>query len=194
MTPLIKINMLPYREQLDQKKKSQFNRLMLLSLLAGIGLCAFTYMTLSGMKLNQESRNQQLTDGIALLDEKIQEVAGLEKEKAAFLSRKQKVEELENKRFEAARIIDMLNAVAPEGVYLTGIKATDPQNYTLSGKATSDSKIADFMRVIPTTQVFEQPALSSIKKVEAVQEFELTVALSATSVSKQTDTSTDTAQ
>lgn len=186
--------MLPYREQLDQKKKSQFNRLMLLSLLVGLGLCAFSYMTLSGMKLNQESRNQQLTAGIALLDEKIQEVATLEKEKAAFLARKQKVEELENKRFEAARIIDTLNAVAPEGVYLTGIKAVDAKNYTLSGKATSDSKIADFMRVIPTTHVFEQPALSSIKKVDAVQEFELKVALSSMSAANQAAASADAAK
>lgn len=186
--------MLPYREQLDQKKKSQFNRLMLLSLLVGLGLCAFSYMTLSGMKLNQESRNQQLTAGIALLDERIQEVATLEKEKAAFLARKQKVEELENKRFEAARIIDTLNAVAPEGVYLTGIKAVDAKNYTLSGKATSDSKIADFMRVIPTTHVFEQPALSSIKKVDAVQEFELKVALSAMSAINQAAASADAAK
>lgn len=194
MTPLIKINMLPYREQLDQQKKSQFNRLLLLSLLVGIGLCAFAYMTLSGMKLNQESRNQQLTSGIALLDEKIKEVATLEKEKATFLARKQKVEELENKRFEAARIIDTLNAVAPEGVYLTGIKATDTRNYTLSGKATSDSKIADFMRVIPTTHVFDQPALSSIKKVDAVQEFELTVSLSAMSAAHHAEATADTAQ
>lgn len=103
----------------------------------------------------------------------------MEAEKRDFLARKAKVEELENKRFEAARMIDSLNTVAPEGVYLTGIKAKDVSTYTLSGKATSDSKIADFMRVIPSTNVFGQPSLDSINKVESVQEFELTVAVSA---------------
>lgn len=179
MIPLIQLNMLPYREEQDKQKKAQFTRLMVFSGLVGVGLLVLTYLSLSGMILNQESRNQQLTDGIAQLDIQIKEVETLEAEKRDFLARKAKVEELENKRFEAARMIDSLNTVAPEGVYLTGIKAKDVSTYTLSGKATSDSKIADFMRVIPSTNVFGQPSLDSINKVESVQEFELTVAVSA---------------
>ena len=171
--------MLPYREEQDKQKKAQFTRLMVFSGLVGVGLLVLTYVSLSGMILNQESRNQQLTDGIAQLDIQIKEVETLEAEKRDFLARKAKVEELENKRFEAARMIDSLNTVAPEGIYLTGIKAKDVSTYTLSGKATSDSKIADFMRVIPSTNVFGQPSLDSINKVESVQEFELTVAVSA---------------
>ena len=171
--------MLPYREEQDKQKKAQFTRLMVFSALVGVGLLVLTYVSLSGMILNQESRNQQLTDGIAQLDIQIKEVETLEAEKRDFLARKAKVEELENKRFEAARMIDSLNTVAPEGVYLTGIKAKDVSTYTLSGKATSDSKIADFMRVIPSTNVFGQPSLDRINKVESVQEFELTVAVSA---------------
>lgn len=179
MIPLIQLNMLPYREEQDKQKKAQFTRLMVFSGLVGVGLLVLTYVSLSGMILNQESRNQQLTDGIAQLDIQIKEVETLEAEKRDFLARKAKVEELENKRFEAAKMIDSLNTVAPEGVYLTGIKAKDVSTYTLSGKATSDSKIADFMRVIPSTNVFGQPSLDSINKVESVQEFELTVAVSA---------------
>ena len=179
MIPLIQLNMLPYREEQDKQKKAQFTRLMVFSGLVGVGLLVLTYVSLSGMILNQESRNEQLTDGIAQLDIQIKEVETLEAEKRDFLARKAKVEELENKRFEAARMIDSLNTVAPEGVYLTGIKAKDVSTYTLSGKATSDSKIADFMRVIPSTNVFGQPSLDSINKVESVQEFELTVAVSA---------------
>lgn len=178
MIPLIQLNMLPYREEQDKQKKAQFTRLMVFSSLVGVGLLVLTYVSLSGMILNQESRNQQLTAGIEQLNIQIKEVETLEAEKRDFLARKAKVEELENKRFEAARMIDSLNTVAPEGVYLTGIKAKDVSTYTLSGKATSDSKIADFMRVIPSTNVFGQPSLDSINKVESVQEFELTVAVS----------------
>ena len=179
MIPLIQLNMLPYREEQDKQKKAQFTRLMVFSGLVGVGLLVLTYVSLSGMILNQESRNQQLTAGIEQLNIQIKEVETLEAEKRDFLARKAKVEELENKRFEAARMIDSLNTVAPEGVYLTGIKAKDVSTYTLSGKATSDSKIADFMRVIPSTNVFGQPSLDSINKVESVQEFELTVAVSS---------------
>lgn len=175
--------MLPYREEQDKQKKAQFTRLMIFSGLIGVGLLVFTYVSLSGLILNQESRNQQLTAGIEQLNIQIKEVETLEAEKRDFLARKAKVEELENKRFEAARMIDSLNTVAPEGVYLTGIKAKDVSTYTLSGKATSDSKIADFMRVIPSTNVFGQPSLDSINKVESVQEFELTVAVASVPMS-----------
>lgn len=183
MIPLIQLNMLPYREEQDKQKKAQFTRLMIFSGLIGVGLLVFTYVSLSGLILNQESRNQQLTAGIDQLNIQIKEVETLEAEKRDFLARKAKVEELENKRFEAARMIDSLNTVAPEGVYLTGIKAKDVSTYTLSGKATSDSKIADFMRVIPSTNVFGQPSLDSINKVESVQEFELTVAVASAPMS-----------
>ncbi len=175
--------MLPYREEQDKQKKAQFTRFMIFSGLCGVGLLIFTYVSLSGLILNQESRNQQLTAGIDQLNIQIKEVETLEAEKRDFLARKAKVEELENKRFEAARMIDSLNTVAPEGVYLTGIKAKDVSTYTLSGKATSDSKIADFMRVIPSTNVFGQPSLDSINKVESVQEFELTVAVASAPMS-----------
>lgn len=175
--------MLPYREEQDKQKKAQFTRLMIFSGLIGVGLLVFTYVSLSGLILNQESRNQQLTAGIDQLNIQIKEVETLEAEKRDFLARKAKVEELENKRFEAARMIVSLNTVAPEGVYLTGIKAKDVSTYTLSGKATSDSKIADFMRVIPSTNVFGQPSLDSINKVESVQEFELTVAVASVPMS-----------
>ena len=183
MIPLIQLNMLPYREEQDKQKKAQFTRLMIFSGLIGVGLLVFTYVSLSGLILNQESRNQQLTAGIDQLNIQIKEVETLEAEKRDFLARKAKVEELENKRFEAARMIDSLNTVAPEGVYLTGIKAKDVSTYTLSGKATSDSKIADFMRVIPSTNVFGHPSLDSINKVESVQEFELTVAVASAPMS-----------
>ena len=175
--------MLPYREEQDKQKKAKFTRFMIFSGLFGVGLLIFTYVSLSGLILNQESRNQQLTAGIEQLNIQIKEVETLEAEKRDFLARKAKVEELENKRFEAARMIDSLNTVAPEGVYLTGIKAKDVSTYTLSGKATSDSKIADFMRVIPSTNVFGQPSLDSINKVESVQEFELTVAVASAPMS-----------
>ena len=175
--------MLPYREEQDKQKKAKFTRFMIFSGLFGVGLLIFTYVSLSGLILNQESRNQQLTAGIDQLNIQIKEVETLEAEKRDFLARKAKVEELENKRFEAARMIDSLNTVAPEGVYLTGIKAKDVSTYTLSGKATSDSKIADFMRVIPSTNVFGQPSLDSINKVESVQEFELTVAVASVPMS-----------
>ena len=53
MIPLIQLNMLPYREEQDKQKKAQFTRLMVFSGLIGVGLLVFTYVSLSGLILNQ---------------------------------------------------------------------------------------------------------------------------------------------
>lgn len=177
MIELIKINLLPYREEIQQKKKQQFKTLMLFALLVGIGLSALAYLGIGNAVSSQEKRNEFLSQQITKLEEDLLEINKLQKEKEDFLSRKQKVEELQEKRFQAAYIIDTLNVLIPEGAYLTAINAENPTTYTISGKATSDNKIAMFMRSIPSTGIFMQPELLNIKKVDNAQEFTLKVLL-----------------
>ena len=180
MIPMIKINLLPYREALMQQQKQKFKSLMLLGLLLALALAALSYFAFNGSIASQEGRNQVLKDGLTQLDGQIAEIKKLQAEKASFLARKQKVEELESKRFEAARIVDTLNTLVPEGLYLTAITGDDanPDNYSISGKAISDSKIAMFMRAIPSTGLFNSAELDNIKKVNDAQEFVVKVSLS----------------
>lgn len=57
MTELIKINLLPYREEIKQRKRQQFKILMLSSLLIGVGLSAIAYLAINNAISDQESRN-----------------------------------------------------------------------------------------------------------------------------------------
>lgn len=177
MISLIKINLLPYREAQLQKQKQQFKSLMLLCFLCGLAAAGLGWFYLNQTIDTHTERNQVLTQGIADLDKEIQEIEKLELEKANFLARKRKVEELETQRFEAARLLDTLNTVIPEGVYLTNIAGQDALNYNLYGKAISDSKIAMFMRAIPSTGLFNNPELVSIKKTDDAQDFVLKMTL-----------------
>lgn len=177
MIELTRINLLPYREEIQQKKKQQFKALMLLALLVGLGLSALIYFAINRAIDNQQSRNSLLEQEITKLDQNLVEIKKLQEEKEDFLARKQKVEELQEKRFQAASILDSLNVLIPEGAYITDIKADSPESYTISGKAISDNKIAMFMRSIPSTGLFMQPELLSIKKVDNAQEFTLKVLL-----------------
>lgn len=178
MIELTRINLLPYREQIEQRQKQNFQTLMLLAAGIGVGLAALTYMGISAAISKQEERNAFLTQEIELEDKKLGEIKKLREEKRNFLDRKQKIEELQHKRFQAAYIVDTLNVLIPDGTYLTAIKAdTAPDTYLLNGRATSDNKIAIFMRSIPSTGLFMQPELLSIKQVENSQEFSLKVLL-----------------
>ena len=177
MIEFTKINLLPYREEIKQRKKQQFNILMLSALLVGVGLSVLAYVSINSAISNQESRNQFLETEISKLDTDLGEIKKLQQEKENFLAKKQKVEELQEKRSQAAYIIDTLNGLTPENTYLTAVNAENPTTYTITGRAMSDNKIAMLMRALPSTGVFSQPELLSIKKNDNYQEFTLRVLL-----------------
>lgn len=173
MIELTRINLLPYREEIKQRKQQQFKVLMLGAFAVGLGLAAATYLGIDSAISNQEGRNNFLQTEIDRLDRELGEIDKLQQEKEAFLAKKLKVEELQEKRYQAAYILDSLNALTPDNTYLTALEAESPTNYKISGHAISDNKIAVMMRSLPSTGIFLQPELLSIKKVDNYQEFTL---------------------
>lgn len=173
MIELTRINLLPYREEIKQRKQQQFKVLMLGAFAVGLGLAAATYLGIDSAISNQEGRNNFLQTEIDRLDRELGEIDKLQQEKEAFLAKKLKVEELQEKRYQAAYILDSLNALTPDNTYLTALEAEGPTSYKISGHAVSDNKIAVMMRSLPSTGIFLQPELLSIKKVDNYQEFTL---------------------
>ena len=173
MIELTRINLLPYREEIKQRKQQQFKVLMLGTFAVGLGLAAATYLGIDSAISNQEGRNNFLQTEIDRLDRELGEIDKLQQEKEAFLAKKLKVEELQEKRYQAAYILDSLNALTPDNTYLTALEAESPTSYKISGRAISDNKIAVMMRSLPSTGIFLQPELLSIKKVDNYQEFTL---------------------
>ncbi|MBI0097354.1 MULTISPECIES: PilN domain-containing protein [Snodgrassella] len=178
MLPLLKINLLPYREALQAKQKKQFQTLLAGAALIGFGLAFLGYLAVESRVSSQESRNLVLENGIKKLDSEIAEISKLQEERKNFIARQEKVEELSNKRFEAARILDTLNTVAPLGLYITSIEAQNSSTYIVNGKAFSDAKTAAFMNAIPG-QLFSTPELLNIKRVNNVQEFSIRIPLNS---------------
>ncbi|WNS83532.1 PilN domain-containing protein [Neisseria sp. DTU_2021_1001991_1_SI_NGA_ILE_055] len=173
MIELTRINLLPYREEIKQRKQQQFKILMLGAFAVGLGLAAATYLSIDSAISNQEGRNNFLQTEIDRLDRELGEIDKLQQEKEAFLAKKLKVEELQEKRYQAAYILDSLNTLTPDNTYLTALEAESPTSYKISGHAISDNKIAVMMRSLPSTGIFLQPELLSIKKVDNYQEFTL---------------------
>ena len=182
MTELIKINLLPYREEIKQRKRQQFKILMLSSLLIGIGLSAIAYLAINSAISDQESRNAFLEAEIIKLDNDLGEIKKLQQEKENFLAKKQNVEELQEQRSQAAYIIDSLNVVIPDNTYITSLDAENPTSYKITGRAISDNKIAMFMRSLPSTGIFTQPELLEIKKIDNYQEFNIKSMIGSASI------------
>ncbi|HEZ3347172.1 TPA: PilN domain-containing protein [Neisseria meningitidis] len=177
MNNLIKINLLPYREEMNKRKQQQFKTLMYGAVLTGVAAVAATYLFIDNMINNQSERNTLLETSIAHLDTELSEIQKLKQEKDAFLIKKNKIEELQLKRLQAAKIIDSLNEAVPGSTYLTSLDAVTADSYRLSGRTSSDNRVAAMMRAMPNTGIFKQPELLSIKKNNSHQEFTLQATL-----------------
>ncbi|ELL01017.1 TPA: PilN domain-containing protein [Neisseria meningitidis] len=177
MNNLIKINLLPYREEMNKRKQQQFKTLMYGAVLTGVAAVAATYLFIDNMINNQSERNTLLETSIAHLDTELSEIQKLKQEKDAFLIKKNKIEELQLKRLQAAKILDSLNEAVPGSTYLTSLDAVTADSYRLSGRTFSDNRVAAMMRAMPNTGIFKQPELLSIKKNNSHQEFTLQATL-----------------
>lgn len=177
MNNLIKINLLPYREEMNKRKQQQFKTLMYGAVLTGVAAVAATYLFIDNMINNQSERNTLLETSIAHLDTELSEIQKLKQEKDVFLIKKNKIEELQLKRLQAAKILDSLNEAVPESTYLTSLDAVTADSYRLNGRTSSDNRVAAMMRAMPNTGIFKQPELLSIKKNNSYQEFTLQATL-----------------
>ena len=177
MNNLIKINLLPYREEMNKRKQQQFKTLMYGAVLTGVAAVAATYLFIDNMINNQSERNTLLETSLAHLDTELSEIQKLKQEKDAFLIKKNKIEELQLKRLQAAKILDSLNEAVPESTYLTSLDAVTADSYRLNGRTSSDNRVAAMMRAMPNTGIFKQPELLSIKKNNSYQEFTLQATL-----------------
>ncbi|ENS5908399.1 PilN domain-containing protein [Neisseria gonorrhoeae] len=177
MNNLIKINLLPYREEMNKRKQQQFKTLMYGAVLTGVAAVAATYLFIDNMTNKQSEKNTLLEISIAHLDTELSEIQKLKQEKDAFLIKKNKIGELQIKRLQAAKILDSLNEAVPGSTYLTSLDAVTADSYRLSGRTSSDNRVAAMMRAMPNTGIFKQPELLSIKKNNSHQEFTLQATL-----------------
>ena len=157
---MIRINLLPHRQ--ERRRERQRQMVTLLVMVAGLGLLTvfLGYTVLAARIENQESRNNFLRGQISELDKQIAEIKQVKEETQALLSRKQVVESLQANRSEAVHVLDQMLRVMPEGCYLNGIKQAGA-NINLVGYAQSNARVSTLLH-----NLNESPWLESAELVE----------------------------
>jgi type IV pilus assembly protein PilN len=161
---IVRINLLPHREQKRQARQRQFVSLAILSVLGGLAAVGIGYGILASRIDNQQSRNALLKTEIAKLDEQIKEIDKLREQTQALLARKQIVETLQANRTEAVHLLDQLVRQLPDGLYLKSVKQTGGK-VTLVGYAQSNARVSTLMRNIESSPWLAAPELVEIKSV-----------------------------
>ena len=162
---MIRINLLPHREEKRAARRSQFYALLvLITLVAGL-IWFLGYGVISGYINTQEGRNAFLKDEIAHLDKDIAEIKDLREQTEALLSRKRIIEALQANRTETVHLFNELARLIPEGVYLKSLKQKDAQ-INLSGYAQSNSRVSTMMRNLDASPLLERPVLLEIQSAQ----------------------------
>jgi type IV pilus assembly protein PilN len=162
---MIRVNLLPHREERRKKQQQQFFVMLAVIVALGVAIWGSVHTYFADRIDNQISRNRYLGEEIAKLDKQIAEIKTLQDQIAALLARKRVVESLQSNRAQAVQLLDQLVRQLPDGVYLKGVKQTG-QRVTLSGVTQSQARVSTLMRNIEASPVLEKPGLVEIKATQ----------------------------
>ncbi|WP_417069065.1 PilN domain-containing protein [Niveibacterium terrae] len=177
---MIKINLLPHREEARRGRRQQFFVLGGIMLAAGLVIALAVHTFLVARVDAQQSSNDFLKGEIARLDKDIAEIKRLREQTQALLSRKQVIELLQSHRAETVYLFNELARQVPEGIYLKSVKQTGLK-INLTGYAQSNARVSTLMRNLDASPVLEKPELVEIKAVDVnkrrLSEFNLNISI-----------------
>lgn len=161
---MIRINLLPHREERRKTLRQQFYALSgLVAALAGlVWFVGFSYINTQIER--QAEKNAFLQKEIAVLDGQIAEIRKLKEQTESLLARKQVIESLQANRSETVHLFNELARKLPAGIYLRSIKQ-EKQKITLIGYAQSNARVSTLMHNLDESPVLERPVLVEIKAV-----------------------------
>jgi type IV pilus assembly protein PilN len=182
---MIRINLLPHREEKRALRKKAFYALLGLGAAAGATIVLMVGGYNARALSIQSQRNDVLKAAIVELDKKIVEISTLREEIDALKARQQAVEDLQADRNQPVYLMDELVKQTPAGVFLKTVKQ-EAQKVTLNGSAQSQERVSELLRNLSGNSPWlERPELVEVKAGtiggkdksggRAIVEFQLTV-------------------
>ena len=161
---MIRINLLPHREEKRKERRQQFYTLSGLIFMLGAAVWFLVHMVNTEYLDSQDARNKIFNEQIAALDKEIAEIKDLRGQIDRLLARKQVIETLQSNRAETVHLLNELAERVPSGVFLTGVSQVGTK-ITLKGYAQSNARISLLM-----SPLNESPFLDNSEVVKSVAE------------------------
>lgn len=165
---MIRLNLLPWREERRREHKQQFQRQLGLMAVLGLSVVLAVFAVNASSIGLQEERNQQLSAENAKLDVHLREIQQLQQQIAALKARRAAVERLQSGRSYPVRLLNELATRVPQGVALKSVKQTE--KLALNGIAQSNARVSELLRALNTDAAWlGQPELGEIKSANVGQ-------------------------
>ena len=161
---MIRINLLPHREEKRKRRQQQFGLLMGVTVGLAVLVGGAIWFFLDTQVTQQQANVAYMKAEIDKLDKQIEEIRKIREETASLLAKKQVVEGLQSNRSEPVQLLDQFLRQLPEGVYLKGFKQTGAK-VNIMGYAQSNARVSTLMRNLGASPYLENPELVEIKAV-----------------------------
>lgn len=184
---MIRINLLPHREERRKALRQQFYALSALVAVLAAFIWFVGYSLIDAMITHQADKNSFLKSEIAVLDKQIDEIKKLKEQTESLLQRKQVIEALQANRSETVHLFNELAKQLPSGIYLKSIKQ-EGNKVTLVGYAQSNARVSTLMHNLDESPLLENPVLIEIKSSQVgkrrMNEFAMSIFFSRQSSSE----------
>jgi type IV pilus assembly protein PilN len=161
---MIRVNLLPHREEKRKRRQQQFVVLAAVSAIIGLLVAGAVWLFLDQQEQQQKANVAYMKSEIDKLNKQIEEIRKIREETASLLAKKQVVEGLQSNRSEPVQLLDQLLRQLPEGIYLKQIKQAGVK-VNVVGYAQSNARVSTLMRNLGASPYLENPELVEIKAV-----------------------------
>ena len=163
----IKINLLPWREELREEKKQEFiNVIVGVLVFAGVLIFAVDRFYTGNID-TQTARNKFITVEIDLLKQRIDQIKLLQQKRQELLSRMKVIQELQGNRPVIVRLFDELARQLSDRVFFQSV-VFKGQELSIKGIAESNNRISSQLRNFSESEWFSQP---NVTQIDANPEF-----------------------
>ncbi len=162
---MARINLLPWRDELREKRKKEFIAICIGAALIGALAVTLSWFYYDHKLEDQEQANQLITSTNQNLDVQLKSLEGLEAQRNAIVERMKLIQGLQGQRPIAVRLIDELVRVTPGNLYITKFVRTGDK-FTIEGKAESPNTVAEFLRNLESSAWYRNAFMNSFLAVE----------------------------
>jgi type IV pilus assembly protein PilN len=155
-------NLFPHRIVAKKRRLRRFVQQLVMSVLLVI-TAAMGVQTWTDYRIDeQKARNQMLQTEISSLGADLPTPLQIKQEQQQLRIRKNLLQALMAEKSQPIRLFNALASNTPAGVQLLDVQQNSNELY-LSGVATSHERVAEFMRRLVASEVFEQAELKEVQ-------------------------------
>ena len=162
---MAKINLLPWRDELREKRKKEFIAICIGAFFLGVIVAAAVWFYYDQKLQDQEQANQLIVSTNQNLDVQLKSLDGLQEQRNAIIERMKLIQGLQSQRPIAVHLIDELVRVAPSNLYITKFTRVGDK-FTLEGKAESPNAVAELLRNLEASPWYRNAFMNSFLAVE----------------------------